>query len=339
MNCWTSCSKSYINCVPGVLARKKKTQMTYDELQEDLNIPRSSLQYICEGRREGKPKRRGRPSKLGPRTKSLIKRECARLQERRELATANKIKLNLGLDISKRTIQRVLKQKEASYLAVPKIFPLSTRAKNTRMALVGGWIQQQINFSKVIFTDESRFAIDGPDHLLTWQLDDRPRLSRDKLPVGGGGVMVWGCISSDGQVFIQRLPSNITGEIYSEFIQGTIFPMLREKFGEDFIWQQDNAPPHTARITIDTLEENRIQVLDWPPYSPDLNPIENLWVYLKRNVYEISRPQTLDHLWDRIQAETEKINRNNRGYVQHLYEGIGGRIWQVIANKGDRIGK
>lgn len=42
------------------------------------------------------------------------------------------------------------------------------------------------------------------------------------------------------------------------------------------IFQHDNAPVHTAYLVWDTLNELGFEVMEWPPYSPDLNPIENL---------------------------------------------------------------
>ena len=39
---------------------------------------------------------------------------------------------------------------------------------------------------------------------------------------------------------------------------------------------QDNAPGHTARITLEELEARNIRVIVWPPFSPDLNPIKAL---------------------------------------------------------------
>ena len=44
---------------------------------------------------------------------------------------------------------------------------------------------------------------------------------------------------------------------------------------------QDRAPGHAAQSTIQELAERGIQTIYWPPYSPDLNPIEIVWDWMK----------------------------------------------------------
>jgi transposase len=51
------------------------------------------------------------------------------------------------------------------------------------------------------------------------------------------------------------------------------------------IFQQDNAPCHQSRSTMAFLEEHNINTMPWPPYSPDLNIIENLWGVMKRKIH------------------------------------------------------
>jgi len=56
---------------------------------------------------------------------------------------------------------------------------------------------------------------------------------------------------------------------------------------EGLIFIQDNASIHTVYKVKAWFKEQRIPVADWPPYSPDLNPIEQLWPHLKRMVLQI----------------------------------------------------
>jgi transposase len=62
--------------------------------------------------------------------------------------------------------------------------------------------------------------------------------------------------------------------------------LLRNYHAGD-LFQQDNAPIHTARVTMDFLREHRIRVVNFPPYSLDLNPIEHMWWMLKRVLHRL----------------------------------------------------
>ena len=88
-------------------------------------------------------------------------------------------------------------------------------------------------------------------------------------------------IPLDGDPNSQR--GGVTAVIHRQLLEEELPTLL----DGDNIFMHDNAPIHTARIVRDYLEnELAFPILDWPPYSPDLNPIENLWKTLKQRIHK-----------------------------------------------------
>ena len=79
--------------------------------------------------------------------------------------------------------------------------------------------------------------------------------------------------------------------------------------------------------------ENNIQRLDWPSYSPDLVPIENLWSYMKLKVDE-NKPQTLDDLVKNIKNIWSTLSHE---LARNLSNRMSNRILQCIESNGDYI--
>ncbi|GFT67922.1 HTH_Tnp_Tc3_2 domain-containing protein [Trichonephila clavipes] len=84
------------------------------------------------------------------------------------------------------------------------------------------------------------------------------------------GVTVWGAISWDTRSSLVVLQGTLTARRYVDDILTPIVPMLSSRPGA--IYQQDNARPHTARLSQQCLQG--YDVLPWPARSPDLSPIE-----------------------------------------------------------------
>ena len=71
------------------------------------------------------------------------------------------------------------------------------------------------------------------------------------------------------------------------------------------LFQQDNARPHTARISQQALRG--VQMLPWPAYSPDFSPIEHVWDLIGRRLQTLSQPRTDDQLWQMVDREWRTI--------------------------------
>ena len=89
--------------------------------------------------------------------------------------------------------------------------------------------------------------------------------------------MVWGAIGYNGTIDICVTTESINSEKYISIIESTYLPHHQP----GYILMQDNARPHVSRQTLDFMDPNGIQLLDWP----DCNVIENLWAIIVQRLY------------------------------------------------------
>ena len=98
--------------------------------------------------------------------------------------------------------------------------------------------------------------------------------------------MVWGAMSASGTMELQVVKGNMNSSGYVKMLKDASLKDEGVRLcGENWIYQQDNAPIHKARCATKFFEDENIEILPWPACSPDLNVIENLWGYLVRIVY------------------------------------------------------
>ena len=88
--------------------------------------------------------------------------------------------------------------------------------------------------------------------------------------------MVWGAITSTGASSLCITRGTINAQSYIHILSKklpNLIDHLPLSFQGKIVFQQDNARPHVARATTQSLQEAGIPVTNWPPLSPDLNPI------------------------------------------------------------------
>ncbi|KAH9105496.1 hypothetical protein AeMF1_018708 [Aphanomyces euteiches] len=261
--------------------------------------------FLSDPEAYGSAKRSGRPPLLTPLAKRHLIRDACKTG-----ASAKKLKKDLELDVSIRTVQDILHKSPrlefVKRLATPK---LTEEHKIARIKFALGHLEAPPNWRKVIWSDEKKFNLDGPDG---WQYywhdlmrDPEYRFARK---FGGPSVMVWAGFSCIGKTKILFLRGNQDSEDYIYTLQDGLFDFAHLHYGNDFLFQQDGASIHRSKVTAKFLEDENVILFDHPALSPDLNPIENLWGILAREVYADGKQyDSLDELKSSIEREWEKI--------------------------------
>ena len=126
--------------------------------------------------------------------------------------------------------------------------------------------------------------------------------------------MVWAGVSLQHKTNIVFINRNLTAAHYQhEVLDTEVIPLLRNHKGMQLL--HDGAPAHRARATTTYLNAKNVNVVDFPPKSPDLNVIENIWDEINCHV---KRTGAFNTTLNQLRAKTlDEWNNLPQNYVQH----------------------
>ncbi|GAB9476352.1 hypothetical protein Gpo141_00013418 [Globisporangium polare] len=241
----------------------------------------------------------------------------------------------LKLSCSVRTVQRVLK--DVDWLVYKKRLAepaLKKRHKEQRVA----WASDRAlwdhgMWATVVFSDEKKWNCDGPDSMrYQWEDTRVPVQPNVRRHSGGGSVMVWAAFSSSSKTELKFLSGRVDSTKYIATLRTHLQPYINTSTQ---IFQQDNAPCRSSRLTKTWLEEHNNEVMPCPAYSPDLNPIEDLWGIMIQHVYAGGRQfDDVSELRSAVQAAWDAVTAEN---LDTLVKSMRRRCVKVLQCQGGYI--
>jgi transposase len=247
-----------------------------------------------------------------------------------KLMSSNQIKSELQLPQSARTIRRTLMNTPSLvYKKFKSKPPLTELNKKARLNFAQESVKARQDWSKIIWSDEKKFNLDGPDGLRYYWHDLRGEPTYlSKRAFGGGNIMVWGAFVGNKLLDLVVCEHTMDSHKYIELLNKSLRPFV--KSGLKFM--HDGASIHQSKLTKDWLKKNKIETIEWPAHSPDLNPIENLWGILTRVVFANGRQfknkndlrQEILKQWSLIKPKT----------ILDLVESMPDRLIEVIKQNG-----
>jgi hypothetical protein len=222
---------------------------------------------------------------------------------------------------------------------------LTDEEKRKRLSFAGGYSSwSEDDWDKVLFADEATVEGAGTRSCgRIWVRRAKGTKEALKSEHCAGTVQhpvkvgVWGCFSGRGLGYSYIYNENMNKKLMKSVLSTHLIPSAQLLFKQDppepWWLLQDNAPTHSAHLVQHWLHNHGIALIDFPPYSPDLNPIENLWQDIEKRV-EARGPTELELLQDVVAEEWAKTPTE---FLRKLAHSMPKRCRLVIEAQGDYI--
>lgn len=293
------------------------------------NIPeRSAKRYIADFKEGGSHERKAyTPRKKEKKNSRLVEKMIKKAKERGKVYSSRDIAALVNT--SHTHVCTVLKENGLRYTGFRKKIKLSEDAKEVRVEFAEEMRERESDWDEMFITDECSFWISKCKPYKVWTSDP---LAEEGGGVHGDKIHCWGGISARGALKLEIFEENMDADDYLKILRKKL-PEMDRLYPDGYIWQQDGSGVHRAYIVQDFIEDEMPQTIDWPPYSPDLSPIENIWGWLKHQVAK-DGPKTVAAMKRAIKKHWARIDVE---FLRPYFESMPRRMDMIIEKEGEKI--
>ena len=316
-----------------ILESQHCSMSTISDIKSDLHVP-----LVCN--------KAGRKKILNQAEERMFLRAAIRDEVETVPDVKRYIKHEYDKDISEKTIRRIFKAHRFRYYIKRRKPLLSKQNIERRLA----WAKAHEHWTKdqwraIVFCDETQLNIFNPKVSV-----GRWRRKVDEFNAANflftkksktHSKMLWGAINYYQRCPLYEIQGTLDAQKYKTILTTCAFPFITRienylidaNYPESVVTlMDDNDPKHSSHAVADLCILKGVQTLDWPSQSPDLNPIENVWAMLNRQIMH-DNPKGIatadvflkyQEAWGKIPFE----------HIQHTIDSIPERCKDVIRHKG-----
>jgi hypothetical protein len=255
------------------------------------------------------------------------------------ITTPRRIRAELGIEASARTVRRRLDQ-AGLFGRVARIeYPFTDEHITQRLQFAQeheSWTDDK--WARILFGDESYICLGSHGQIWVQRPQDAAYLSEFMMRGQSNfapKIGIWACFSSQGVGELRIFDVNMDTRLYTDTMRRFMKPCaLRFWPNGEWFYLHDNSSYHGSHRSHEWFHNNGVSLIELPPHSPDLNPLENLWADLKRRV-ESHNARDIANLTEIIAEEWQNTSQLT---CSSLVDSMHDRMRAVIDAEGHKTG-
>lgn len=242
--------------------------------------------------------------------------------------------------ISHEQVRTILKNSGIRYERTKRRVVINEKSREKRKAFARSMLPRMSDWGFTFFSDEMSIwlerSVPGGQWIREHREEGRMELENDGLEeyrIGRHGpkLHAWGAISVKGTTKLELFTDNLKAVGYLKILRRRKRDM-DALYPEGYYFQHDGSGVHRADEVRDYINQEFYR-LDWPPYSPDLSPIENIWGWLKGEVSK-DVPTTIDALKKSLRKHWKRITPE---FLAPYFNSMPERMRLVLDSDGRKI--